>query len=59
MNKYEELKEKYKYFYYHGFDYKVTDDFVSITYDIEIKDLIKFKPTLKVPYNKNVHYDEK
>lgn len=59
MNKYEELKEKYKYFYYHGFDYKVTDDFVSITYDFEIKDLIKFKPTLKVPYNKNVHYDEK
>lgn len=59
MNKYEELKEKYKYFYYHGFDYKVTDAFVSITYDFEIKDLIKFKPTLKVPYNKNVHYDEK
>ena len=59
MDKYNEFRLKYKDFYYHGFDIKYYDEYIFVTYDFEIKDLMRFNPTLKVPlsinnYDKNV-----
>lgn len=59
MDKYNELRLKYKDFYYHGFDIKYEDNYILVTYDFEIKNLMRFNPTLKVPFNKDINYDEK
>lgn len=59
MDKYSELRLKYKNFYYHGFDIKYKDNYILVTYDFEIKDLMRFNPTLKVPFNKDINYDKK
>lgn len=58
MDKYNEYRLKYKGFYYNGFDIKYYDNYIFVTYDFEIKNLIKFNPTLKVPLNKNINYDK-
>lgn len=59
MDKYNELRLKYKDFYYHGFDIKYEDNYILVTYDFEIKNLMRFNPTLKVPFNKDINYDKK
>lgn len=59
MDKYSEFRSKYKDFYYHGFDIKYENDYILITYDFEIKDLMRFNPTLKVPIDKNACHDKK
>lgn len=59
MDKYNEFRLKYKDFYYHGFDIKYETDYIFVTYDFEIKDLMRFNPTLKVPFNKDICYDKK
>lgn len=58
MDKYNEYRLQYKYFYYHGFDIKYYDDYIFVTYDFEIKDLMRFNPTLKVPLDKNINYNK-
>ena len=58
MDKYNEFRLKYKDFYYHGFDIKYYDEYIFVTYDFEIKDLMRFNPTLKVPVSNNVNYDK-
>ncbi len=59
MDKYNEFREKYKEFYYHGFEIKYENDYIFVTYDFEIKDLMRFNPTLRVPFNKDINYDKK
>ncbi len=59
MDKYNEFREKYPDFYYHGFDVVDNIDHIFVTYDFEIKGLMRFNPTLKVPktvkeYDKNL-----
>ena len=59
MDKYNEFRNKYPNFYYHGFDIKDYEDFIYVTYDFEIEGLMRFNPTLKVPkkvkeYNSNL-----
>ena len=58
MDKYSELRNRYKEFYYHGFEIEYNDNYILVTYDFEIKDLMRFNPTLKVPINSNVKYDK-
>lgn len=59
MDKYNELRNKYQEFYYHGFEIDYEKNYILVTYDFEIKDLMRFKPTLKVPFNKDIKYDKK
>lgn len=49
MNKYEELRNQYKNFYYHGFDVCYDDNKILITYDFEIEGLMSFNPTIEIP----------
>ena len=58
MDKYNELREKYPLFYYHGFKIEDNDNELFITYDFEIKGLERFNPTLKVPKTTKVNYDK-
>lgn len=58
MDKYNEYRLKYKNFYYYGFDIKYYEDYIFVTYDFEIEDLMSFNPTLKVPINKDINYDK-
>ena len=58
MDKYDEYRLKYNNFYYHGFDIKYEDNYIFVTYDFEIKGLMRFNPTLKVPINKDVKYNK-
>ncbi len=57
MDKYNELRNEYPVFYYHGFDITY-DDNIFITYHFEIKDLITFNPTLTIPKKGKVTYDK-
>ena len=59
MDKYNEFRNLYPDFYYHGFDVEDKIDHIFVTYDFEIKGLMRFNPTLKVPktvkeYDKNL-----
>ena len=58
MDKYNEFREKYSEFYYHGFKIDDMKDYIYVTYDFEIKGLMRFSPTLKVPKNKDLVYDK-
>ena len=49
MDKYNEFRLQYPDFYYHGFDVVDNGDHIFVTYDFEIKGLMRFNPTLKVP----------
>lgn len=57
MDKYNEFRKKYPEFYYHGFKVEDMNDYIFVTYDFEIKGLMSFNPTLKVPKNKDLSYD--
>ena len=57
MDKYNEFRKTYPEFYYHGFDIKDNENHIFVTYDFEIKGLMRFNPTLKVP-KKVKEYDE-
>lgn len=59
MDKYNEFRKMYPEFYYHGFNLEDNGDHIFVTYDFEIKGLMRFNPTLKVPksveiYDKNL-----
>lgn len=58
MDKYNEYRNLYPKFYYHGYDIKDNGDNIFITYDFEIEGLMRFNPTLKIPktkkYDKNL-----
>lgn len=59
MDKYNEFRLQYPDFYYHGFELVDNEDYIFVTYDFEIKGLMRFNPTLKVPkkvkeYDKNL-----
>lgn len=58
MNKYNELRIRYPEFYYHGFDLLDSKDELFITYHFEIKDLITFNPTLKIPKKNKWNYNK-
>ena len=58
MDKYEEFRKEYPEFYYHGFKIEDNKDHVFITYDFEIKGLMRFNPTLKVPKKEDLIYNE-
>ena len=49
MDKYDEYRTMYPDFYYHGFEITDNNDHIFVTYDFEIKGLMRFNPTLKVP----------
>ena len=49
MDKYNEFRLQYPEFYYHGFEINDNPDHIFVTYDFEIKGLMRFHPTLKVP----------
>ena len=57
MDKYNEYRNMYPEFYYHGFDVEDNNDHILVTYDFEIKGLMRFNPTLKVPKKVN-NYDK-
>jgi hypothetical protein len=50
---YQELREKYKEFYYHAFHVEETADEIKITYDLEIQGLSSFHPTFTLPRPKD------
>ena len=59
MDKYNEFRLQYPEFYYHGFEIEDQGNSIFVTYHFEIKDLMEFHPTLKVPktvstYDKNL-----
>ena len=59
MDKYNEFRNMYRTFYYHGFKVEDNTDHIFVTYDFEIEGLMRFNPTLKVPkrvtsYDKNL-----
>ena len=58
MDKYNEFRLKYPDFYYHGFTIQDNKDHIFITYDFEIKGLMRFNPTLKVPKKQDLKYDK-
>lgn len=58
MDKFNELRNNYPLFYYHGFKVEDNKNELFITYDFEIDGLIKFNPTLRVPKLNNVEYDK-
>ncbi len=49
MDKYNEFRSSYPEFYYHGFRLEDKQEEIFITYDFEIKGLMRFSPTLKIP----------
>lgn len=57
MDKYNEFRLLYPDFYYHGFEVKDNIDHIFVIYDFEIKGLMRFNPTLKVPKKVN-RYDK-
>lgn len=59
MDKYNEFRKSYPEFYYHGFKIEDKKDELFITYDFEIKGLMRFSPTLKVPKLTKWDYDKK
>lgn len=58
MDKYNEFRKSYPEFYYHGFKLEDKKDELFITYDFEIKGLMRFSPTLKVPKLTKWNYDK-
>lgn len=46
--KFEEYREKYPTFIYHGYKLEKDDEFISVEYDFEIEGLTSFHPTDKV-----------
>lgn len=58
MDKYNTFRKEYPEFYYNGFDVTYNPDDIFVTYHYEIKGLMCFNPTLRVPKKKNVRYDE-
>jgi len=51
--KYEELRETYPKFFYHGFDVEEKEENISIVYDFEIEGLSSFNPTWTIPLPEN------
>ena len=58
MDKYNEFRNKYQEFYYYGFKIEDKTNYIFITYDFEIKGLMHFNPTLKVPKKENIKYNK-
>lgn len=58
MDKYNEFRNKYKVFYYHGFEVTDNEDNIFVTYDFEIEGLMRFNPTLNVPKQNKINYDK-
>ena len=59
MDKYSKYTKNYPEFYYHGFELDDRKDEIFITYDFEIKGLMKFNPTLKIPKINKWNYDKR
>lgn len=47
---YNELKNKYSEFIYHGYNYEVSEDIIKINYEFEIVGLDYFTPSWEFPY---------
>lgn len=58
MDKFNELRNNYPLFYYHGFKIDDKKEELFITYDFEIKGLARFNPTLRVPKTNEINYDK-
>lgn len=58
MDKFNELRNDYPLFYYHGFKIDDKKEELFITYDFEIKGLARFNPTLRVPKSNESSYDK-
>ncbi len=58
MDKFNELRNDYPLFYYHGFEIDDKKEELFITYDFEIKGLVRFNPTLRVPKSNESNYDK-
>ncbi len=58
MDKFNELRNNYPLFYYHGFKIDDKKEELFITYDFEIKGLTRFNPTLRVPKTNEINYDK-
>lgn len=58
MDKFNELRNNYPLFYYHGFEIEDKKEELFITYDFEIKGLVRFNPTLRVPKSNESSYDK-
>lgn len=58
MDKFNELRNDYPLFYYHGFEIDDKKEELFITYDFEIKGLVRFNPTLRVPKTNEINYDK-
>ena len=58
MDKYNEFRKEYPEFYYHGFKIEDNGNNIFVTYDFEIKGLMRFNPTLRVPKKDNLVYDK-
>ncbi|MBE6158193.1 MAG: hypothetical protein E7160_05345 [Firmicutes bacterium] len=59
MDKYLEFRNKYSEFYYNSYNIEENDDYILITYNFEIKDLMEFNPTIKIPKDSHCSYDRK
>lgn len=58
MDKYNEFRTNYPEFYYHGFEIEDKENELFITYHFEIKDLMDFNPTLRIPKKNKWNYDK-
>lgn len=58
MKSFQELREAYPTFIYHGYKYHVEEDYLLIVFDFEIVGLSSFHPELKIGLEKNANYDQ-